>query len=537
MRLLLRCLILFWLGCLLAIGISAVFLPVFSQSEPASSPSAALAQTPSAQRLVEQGRTYYQQGQWEAAIAPWQTALEHSTIQTDALQQAILWSYLAMAYQKVGQWENGEGAIANSLQILDNLPNDRERTHLLAQTLNTQGQLAFAQGQPEAALELWQQTADLYQDLGHVAGITGSLINQSRALETLGHHRRACQTLLTAIDLGDHSCDAKDGLAVDAIVEAFQQQPDGPLQILGLRSLGNVLRLTGQLSAAQQLLSQSVALAEEQARPQQQLLSLLSLGKAEQTLYEQAAYRYGQTGSAEEASTLQAFANQALARYTAAEALAQARPRENAALLSQVSIQHLALLVNLQAEQWPDTLFPTLTTQLKEQLSTVKNLPTLPPSHANFYTQINLAQSYITLLRSQSGVTISSPTEVIALLTQVEQQAADLNDTQTQSYALGTLGRLYEQLAQQHPDLYPDLLQQAQQITKAALQLADQDNHIAYQWQWQLGRIYTAQQDEAQAIAAYQTAVETLQTLRQDLVAIESATQFSFRDTVEPLYR
>ncbi|MEM9905934.1 MAG: CHAT domain-containing protein, partial [Cyanobacteria bacterium P01_D01_bin.44] len=196
-------------------------------------------------------------------------------------------------------------------------------------------------------------------------------------------------------------------------------------------------------------------------------------------------------------------------------------------------VLHLALLVNLHAEQLPDHLFPTLNAQLAAQLSTVERLPTLPPSHANFYTQISLAQSYIALLRSTPAVTIPSSTEIIALLTQVQQQAAGLNDTQSQSHALGTLGKLYEQLAQQRPEL----LQQAQQATQAALRLADQADHIAYQWQWQLGRIYAAQQDGSRAIAAYQTAVATLQTLRQDLIAIESGAQFSFRDTVEPLYR
>ena len=81
--------------------------------------------------------------------------------------------------------------------------------------------------------------------------------------------------------------------------------------------------------------------------------------------------------------------------------------------------------------------------------------------------------------------------------------------------------------------------QQAQQFTESALSLAEsrQAGHIAYQWQWQLGRIHQALAEPEPAIAHYQAAVDSLQTVRHDLLTIESDVQFSFRDTVEPLYR
>lgn len=74
---------------------------------------------------------------------------------------------------------------------------------------------------------------------------------------------------------------------------------------------------------------------------------------------------------------------------------------------------------------------------------------------------------------------------------------------------------------------------------------------ITYQYFWQLGRIHKAQADieksfgntdkaeqyiEA-AIAAYTHAFENLRSLRSDLVAINPEVQFSFRDSVEPVYR
>ncbi|MEO0852380.1 MAG: CHAT domain-containing protein, partial [Cyanobacteria bacterium J06648_11] len=60
---------------------------------------------------------------------------------------------------------------------------------------------------------------------------------------------------------------------------------------------------------------------------------------------------------------------------------------------------------------------------------------------------------------------------------------------------------------------------------------------IAYQWQWQLGRILKARDRLDEAIDAYAVAYDTLQSLRRDLVAVNPDVQFTFRDRVEPVYR
>jgi CHAT domain-containing protein len=79
----------------------------------------------------------------------------------------------------------------------------------------------------------------------------------------------------------------------------------------------------------------------------------------------------------------------------------------------------------------------------------------------------------------------------------------------------------------------------AQDLTQQALLLAQAINapDIAYQWQWQLGRLLKAQGNIQDAIAAYTEAVKVLQSLRSDLVAINPDVQFSFTESVEPVYR
>ncbi|MEM7770546.1 MAG: CHAT domain-containing protein, partial [Cyanobacteria bacterium P01_A01_bin.37] len=80
---------------------------------------------------------------------------------------------------------------------------------------------------------------------------------------------------------------------------------------------------------------------------------------------------------------------------------------------------------------------------------------------------------------------------------------------------------------------------QAQSLTASALGLAQsrQLSDLAYQWQWQLGRLYRAQNQTERAIAHYEAAVQSLDTVRGNLLGIDAEIQFSFRDDVEPIYR
>ncbi|MEO1341673.1 MAG: CHAT domain-containing protein, partial [Cyanobacteria bacterium J06635_13] len=81
--------------------------------------------------------------------------------------------------------------------------------------------------------------------------------------------------------------------------------------------------------------------------------------------------------------------------------------------------------------------------------------------------------------------------------------------------------------------------QSAQEYTSQALILAQSINapEVSYLWQWQLGRISQALGERSQAIAHYSQSVELLKSLSRDLVAIDPDVQYSFRDSVEPVYR
>ncbi|MBD2209731.1 CHAT domain-containing protein [Nostoc linckia FACHB-104] len=423
----------------------------------------------------QQGRQYYEAGQFGEAIKIWQQVLQIYQSQNDEINQARVLNNLSLSYQQIGQWLEAKQAISSSLKFLD-VKSDRtkEKLNVLAQALNTQGSLELATGKSETALAIWQKATATYTKADNEIGVIKSLINQSQALKTLGLYRRALSTLIQVNDI-------------------LQKQPDSAIKTAGLRSLGSSLRLVGNLTQAQQVLQQSLAIAQKLQSPLDISAALIDLGNVARANQD---------------------ADSALAFYQQATAIAPSPILKMRSQLNQLSVL-------IEQKKW--TLAQTLWSQIQPQLAN------LPLSRASIYAQLNLAQS---LIRLQQANVPDAPTmeSIGKLLAKNLQQAKTLGDKQAEAYALGKLGRLYEHTQQWAI---------AQELTQQALVLAQAINtpEIAYRWQWQLGRLLKIQGDETGAIAAYTQAVSTLQSLRSDLVAIDPDVQFSFRESVEPVYR
>ncbi|MBX9259246.1 CHAT domain-containing protein [Desmonostoc muscorum CCALA 125] len=274
------------------------------------------------------------------------------------------------------------------------------------------------------------------------------------------------------------------------VEQTLENQPDEQLKTTGLRSLGNVLKSVGALADSRRVLQQSLQLLKNGGSKSQQELSatLLSLGNT--------TYAQGDT-------------NAALAYYEQAANIVSASSMTQI----QAQINQLQLLIATEQKKKAENL----SLQLQSKFSN------LSPSRSTIYSRINLAKSLMKLGTKEN--TASAKLLAIAI-----QEAQNLSDQQAESYALGYLGGLYEQTQQ---------WSNAQDLTQQALQIAQAINapHIAYQWQWQLGRILKVQGAIKPATSAYEVAFTTLKSLRSDLVAINSDIQFSFREAVEPVYR
>ncbi|KAM3108205.1 CHAT domain-containing protein [Phormidesmis sp. 146-33] len=424
-----------------------------------------------AEQLMRQGQSFYQSEQFTQALVAWQKAVSAYQQRNEALNQALSLSYMCVAYQKMGRWTEAANAIAQSLDLLQSNPKRTpERDRILAQVLNTQGNLKFAQGQVEQALEHWERSAKLYAQLKDENKQIGSLINQAQAQQSLGFFLRSRQTLTQ-------------------VEKTLQTQSNSALKATGLRSLGNVLLLLGDTQNAERVLQQSLATS----------------------------------GNEEISATLMSLGNVARAKQDRPAALKfyqQAAERSSTLIKTQAQLNQLRLLA--EQGQKAEARLPTATAKLTLISTIPAQLDQLAPSRSEIYARINFAQSLMRL----GGEEVTAA-KVLAIGI---QHAKELEDQRAEAYTVGYLGSIYERNQQWG---------EAQKLTEQALLITQAMNaaDMAYQWQWQLGRILKAQGKRKEAIGAYTAAFDTLQSIRSDLVGTNPDLQFSFRESVEPVYR
>jgi CHAT domain-containing protein len=457
----------FWLGLLTFLLIVTALPVTAKQVDSVKKPNSDLVV------ILREGMNYYQMGRFNEAVSFWQQARANYQQKKDPVGEAVSLNYLSLAEQKLGSWQEATTAIEASLKILKDRPQPNNSSYM-AQALNTKGSLLLATGKTEAALKSWQESEKAYRSVNDETGVLGSKINQAQALQSLGLYRRS-------------------QLLLEEIQQKLQTQPDSQIKATGLRSLGVTLQVVGDLKKSEQVLQQSLAIAQKLNLPEETNAAIFSLGntaRASNKIEDAIAfYQRAATNTDDRLGRLQAQLNQ------------------------------LRLLITVQKWQQAKTLVPDIT----------KRLVDLPASREAIYAKVNLAESLMQLER-KSGGEREKGTTVLDILEESLQQAKELEDPRAESYTLGTLGKFYERQKQ---------WQQAQKLSESALQIAEEINasDISYQWQWQLGRVMNAQNNIPGAIAAESEAVKTLQFLRKDLVTINPDVQFSFRDSVEPVYR
>lgn len=500
-------------------------------------------------QLVEQAKRLYQTGQFEEAAAVWQQASDNFAAQGDSLNQAIALSNLALSYQSWGRWDEAQQTLATSFHLLRHQPETPQQQQILASTLEINGKLQLAIGQSTRALEAWRQATEIYQKVNNSEGVSRSQINQAQALQALGLYPRACTLLLQTLGRDRNNCSLSP-----SDLQTLTNPQSVSLQIRALQSLGHVLRILGKRDESQEVLIKSWQLAQSSGNEQTLGEIYLSLGNTVRALgNHQTDTKRSQPSSfslSQNCIPSEMSHENPTAKINFTQQAESCYRRAVASSLPEIQIQALLNLLNLAVEtqQWQNT--STLLPQIEAKVSE------LNPSHRTVNAQLNYVQLLTCLrvafdpssskLRSPieqrcppltapfpkkgSSFTIPTWSTIAQIAESAYQQAQALGDGKTQAYALGYLASTY-----QHQEDW----RQAQQLTEQALQIASALNapDVSYLWQWQLGQLYQIQGDVQNAIAAYTLAVDNLQSLRQDLVASDRDRQFSFRESVEPVYR
>ncbi|MFM7601245.1 MAG: CHAT domain-containing protein [Pseudanabaena sp.] len=426
--------------------------------------------------LFNRGKSLYQLGQWQEAIQVWEQATKLYQQQNNSLDLAITFSNLSLAHQKLGQWQEAERVIAQSLQIARSLEVNPASQRAIAQALDTQGNLYLNLGKNEEAIAVWQKSAILHSQLGDLDNQIRNVLNQAQAFKIQGFYRRSLQTL-------------------ESIQSLLPKISDDLLTAIVLHNYGDMLTTVGDLKLAHQPLVKSWEILERINNNEQKSIVLLRQGNLARL-----------EGNSEKSAELY-------------KKSAQIAGKSLTNLQAQLNL--FSLLID--SNELQDAL------EMRSQIAPL--LSNLEISREAIFVRINYGESLLRLTKLvPKSVANSLLAEAAQTLAVSVQQAKSINDSRTLAYAIGSLGNAYEQSQQ---------IEESQKLTQQALAIAQSINasDITYRWQWQLGRLLKAKGDIKGAIFAYTEAVNGLRQLRSDLVFVNSNVQFSFRETVEPVYR
>lgn len=277
---------------------------------------------------------------------------------------------------------------------------------------------------------------------------------------------------------------------LETLTQKLRAMPDSEIKVSGLRSLGLTLQMIGD-GKSKEVLEESLAIARKTQTTTQLSSILLSLGKTAVDLQNpEAALDYFQ--QAQQLTT-------------------------NPSDRLQARLAQFKLFLDYDKPELATPLAPQLQQQLRE----------LPPSHTSLYAAINFVATLNRRSNSEQIVPLKDQAQLMAVTVKSAQQ---IQDAQAEAYALFQWGKLYRRTQQ---------LSQAQQLSQKSLNIARQlqSEDIIAQSAWQVGQLYKEQGDRQEAITAYTEAVKALKSIRGDLVAINRDIQFSFRESVEPVYR
>ena len=467
-------------------------------------------------QLNQQSQDLYRRGELEAAVKSWQETVTAFADRGDTVNQAIALSNLSLTQQKLGQWQAATTSIEDSLKLIKDREQSKNQQQVLAQILDIQGNLQRETGQSAKALETWQKAAIIYQETQQLDKFTQTKINQTQAMQDVGLYPRACRTLLTTLEaeLKVNTCPQLSRLTLEELnsrLETIIAKEHQVTTVLSLRSLGDLLRVVGELNQSAAILNTSLGIARKLNLPAEEAAIYLSLGNTNQALAQ--------------GTEIERFFRRKFEKETENAYLQAAQLAPSATIEQQANLNRLNFL--LQKEKWSDAA------QLWQQLQPEIN--NLYSNRSNLYVRVNFAHNLIEVLADKKAKLppnsqLPNFEEIDSILANAAIQARNIGDTRTEAYAIGDRGRLAE---------LTNNLSAAEQYTIQAINLAPNftSSDIAYQYFWQLGRIQKDRNKIPQAVAAYTKAFEALQALRGDLVAINPEVQFSFRETVEPVYR
>ncbi|MBW4508821.1 MAG: CHAT domain-containing protein [Scytonematopsis contorta HA4267-MV1] len=432
--------------------------------------------------LVQAANTSYQAERFAEAITQWQQVHQMFVSQGDKLNAAGVLNNLALAYQQLGKLKEANNSISESLKLISFLEKNEFSREISVPNAKYKIQKLSA-----SALNI---KGSLLLSAGKAEDAFATWKQAADNYEKAGDKTGLIRCLLNQTQaLKELGLYRRVQTTLEQVNKSLQSEADSLLKVSTLLNLGDTLRVMGDLNQSRKVLLQSLSLAQKLRSPSDISRILLSLGNTARS-----------RSSSQEALN---YYQQAIEKSP------------DTGIKIQAQLNKLRILV--EAKKIPEA--KALVTQVRPLLEN------LPASRTTVYAWVNFGESIKKLNKEYTNFQ-----EIAKVFAQAAKLAETIDDDRAESYALGYLAEVYEQNSS---------LNFARDLTEKALTLAQASNapDIAYRWQWQLGRILKANGKNEEAIILYNEAVKTLGYIRNDLVASNINTQYSFRESVEPVYR
>ncbi|NDJ26091.1 CHAT domain-containing protein [Nostoc sp. B(2019)] len=398
-----------------------------------------------------------------------------------------------------------------------------------AELLTQIGRKQLNQGQAAEALDSWQQATEIYRQIKDIEGIGGSLINQNFALQKLGLHSQACKTLLSALKLKNWICNPTllEPTEYDKsqLTTAIHQLKLTPINLLGLQSLGQVLRLVDKLNESEIVLEETLLLAQQKSSENVSDV-LLSLGNTKQSIYKRVRDEYKWIEEPLFRETIANLIPQKAQESLKIYQLLVDRVSSPEGLKLQAQLNRLNLLLDF--DEWL-TDKPKLVdayTKVSQQIQPLVNLISQNPSA---FSELSAEQSIQARLKFANNLSKIPEKSLQSLAIQYAasalEKANSIDNQQLKSKSLGALGKL-------NPEKSQTYFEQALSLSQSI-----NDVDTAYEWQRQLGNLYQKQGKSQAAIQAYGAAIDSVTQIRNNLLSSNLDAQFFYYEKVEPVYR
>jgi CHAT domain-containing protein len=339
------------------------------------------------------------------------------------------------------------------------IPDGSERA-LSAQSYHEKGALDFKNGNFESAIQNWTQAEILFKEASMVEKQCAARVDLARSYQALGMNSKAIDVLEPAFRLAEKF----DNFYDQAVVTVH---------------LGSLYTQMGEADQAQAYLDQSLLMGNKLDNP---LLLASILNNQGNLFLFQKKYQ----------DAFEAFMDSIRLSKAVNKPTLTVTALINAARI-QMQLERLE-----SAKPILDEAFSTLTA--------------MEDSHFKAYALINIGLAYYELGFSSYQV-----------FSEARYIAQNIDDYRALSYALGYMGKLYED-----DERYEDALT----LTHSAAAMAQKvySPESLYRWQWQTGRILKETGHIAKAVAAYRRTLYTLQSIRQEINNCHDIQQASFRE-------